>query len=134
MIESMWSLFPKSSLKSVLNCFFLVELSVTAQKPSNCMSCPAERNIDTRNFEKTDKYSHFTTDITYLNCKVNCLTIQSFILMSYFVYVKAPLLATSRFAMQNMQPLLIITSVWTLSTFYITLFSGQLCLVAFLTK
>ena len=36
------------------------------------LTCPSERNIDIRNTEKSNKYAHFTTDITHLSCKVNC--------------------------------------------------------------
>ena len=66
------------------------ELCVTSQKPDIVildkhnktihlyeLTCPAERNIDTRNFEKTNKYSHFTTDITHLSCKVNCFEVST---------------------------------------------------------
>ena len=72
----------------------------------------------------------------------NLLTLQSLILMSYFLYFWAPFLATFRFAMPKLAtiseniwvPHGLIASVWTLSTFYIALFSEKLCPVAFLTK
>ena len=63
----------------------------------------------------------------------NLLTVQSLILMSYFLYFWAPFLATYRFA----QPKLAIfsenvwvphglhVSVWTIQTFYIALFSEK---------
>ena len=35
------------------------------------LTCPAERNIDARNLEKSNMYAHFTTDITHFTCKVN---------------------------------------------------------------
>ena len=41
------------------------------------LTCPAERNIDTRNNEKSNKYAHFTTDITHLSCKVNCFEVST---------------------------------------------------------
>ena len=66
------------------------ELCVTAQKPDIViidnhkkaihlyeLTCPAERNIDARNLEKSNKYAHFTTDITHLSCKVNCFEVSS---------------------------------------------------------
>ena len=66
------------------------ELCVTAQKPDIViidnhkkvihlyeLTCPAERNIDTRNTEKSNKYAHFTTDITHLSCKVNCFEVST---------------------------------------------------------
>ena len=53
------------------------ELCVTVQKPDIVilnkhnktihlfeLTCPLEKHIDTRNLEKSNKYSHFTTDIT----------------------------------------------------------------------
>ena len=36
---------------------------------------PAEKNINIRNTEKSNKYAHFTTDITQLSCKVNCFEV-----------------------------------------------------------
>ena len=36
-----------------------------------------ERNIDTRNNEKSNKYAHFTTDITHLSCKVNSFEVST---------------------------------------------------------
>ena len=64
------------------------ELCVTVQKPDiviienhtksihlHELTCPAERNIDIRNIEKSNKYAHFTTDITHLSCKVNCFEV-----------------------------------------------------------
>ena len=66
------------------------ELCVTSQKPDIViidnhmkaihlyeLTCPAERNIDTRNNEKSNKYAHFTTDITHLSCKVNCFEVST---------------------------------------------------------
>ena len=41
------------------------------------LTCPAERNIDTRNNEKSTKYAHFTTDTTHLSCKVNCCEVST---------------------------------------------------------
>ena len=41
------------------------------------LTCPAERNIDARNLEKSNKYAHFTTDITHLTCKVNCFEVST---------------------------------------------------------
>ena len=41
------------------------------------VQCPAERNIDIRNTEKSNKYAHFTTDITHLSCKVNCFEVST---------------------------------------------------------
>ena len=35
------------------------------------LTYPAERNIDTRYTEKTNKYSHNPSDITHLKCKVS---------------------------------------------------------------
>ena len=72
----------------------------------------------------------------------NLLTVQSLILMSYFWYFWAPFLATYRFAMTKLAtfsenirvPHGLHVSVWTISTFYIALFSEKLCPVAFLTK
>ena len=66
------------------------ELCVTSQKPDIViidnhmkaihlyeLTCPAERNIDTRNNEKSNKYAHFTTDITHLSCKVNSFEVST---------------------------------------------------------
>ena len=36
------------------------------------LTVPLTMNIEQRNAEKTQKYSHFTTDITGHNCTVNC--------------------------------------------------------------
>merc|ERR1712016_379509 len=60
------------------------ELCVTSQKPDIVivdnhkkaihlyeLTCPAERNIDTRNIEKSNKYAHFTTDITSLSSRAS---------------------------------------------------------------
>ena len=41
------------------------------------LTCPSEKNIETRHTEKSNKYSHFTTDITLYTCKVNCFEVSS---------------------------------------------------------
>ena len=41
------------------------------------LTCPAEKNIDTRNAEKTNKYSHFASDITHLKCRVKCFEVST---------------------------------------------------------
>ena len=66
------------------------ELCVTSQKPDIVildkhkqtihlfeLTCPAERNLDTRHEEKTNKYAHFTTDITHFKCKVSCFEVST---------------------------------------------------------
>ena len=66
------------------------ELCVTAERPDIViidnhkksihlfeLTCPAERNIETRHTEKSNKYAHFTTDITELSCKVNCFEVST---------------------------------------------------------
>ena len=55
--------FPIYPEKHVLNIF---ELTV-----------PLAANIDQRHAEKTQKYSHFITDITGYECKVNCFEVSS---------------------------------------------------------
>ena len=78
----------------------------------------------------------------YIYMGGNLLTVQSLILVSYFLYFWAPFLATYRFAMPKIATLSeniwapdgLHASVWTISTFHIALFSEKLCPVAFLTK
>ena len=41
------------------------------------LTCPSERNIEARNLEKTNKYSHFAADISELKCKVNCFEVST---------------------------------------------------------
>ena len=41
------------------------------------LTCPAERNIDQRHTDKSNKYAHFTTDITHLSCKVSCFEVST---------------------------------------------------------
>ena len=66
------------------------ELCVTVQKPDIVilnnhektihlfeLTCPLEKYIDTRHTEKSNKYFHFTTDITEYKCKVNCFEVSS---------------------------------------------------------
>ena len=66
------------------------ELCVTVQKPDIVilnkhektihlfeLICPLEKYIDTRHTEKSNKYFHFTTDITEYKCKVNCFEVSS---------------------------------------------------------
>ena len=66
------------------------EFCVTTQKPDIVivdhnkktihlyeLTCPSEKHIDTRHKEKTDKYSHFTTDITHYTCKLACFEVSS---------------------------------------------------------
>ena len=66
------------------------ELCVTVQKPDIVilnnntkeinlfeLTCPSEKHIETRHKEKSDKYAHFTTDITAYKCKVNCFEVSS---------------------------------------------------------
>ena len=66
------------------------ELCVTVQKPDIVilnkhnktihlfeLTCPLEKHIDTRHLEKSNKYSHFTTDITEYKCIVNCFEVSS---------------------------------------------------------
>ena len=66
------------------------EFCVTAEKPDIViidhhkkiihlfeLTCPSERHIDTRHKEKSNKYSHFTTDITLYNCRVYCFEVST---------------------------------------------------------
>ena len=66
------------------------ELCVTSQKPDIViidnhnkklhifeLTCPSEEHIDTRNTEKSNKYAHFSTDITGYSCIVNCFEVSS---------------------------------------------------------
>ena len=72
----------------------------------------------------------------------NLLTVQSIILVSYFLYFWARFLATSRltrpklatFSENIWAPDGLHVSVWTISTFYKASFSEKLSSVAFLTK
>ena len=41
------------------------------------LTVPLAANIDQRHAEKTQKYSHFITDITGYECKVNCFEVSS---------------------------------------------------------
>ena len=41
------------------------------------LTVPLTVNIDQRNVEKTQKYSHFITDITGFSCTVNCFEVSS---------------------------------------------------------
>ena len=41
------------------------------------LTCPAEKYIDTRNTEKSNKYAHFLTDIKYFKCTVSCFEVSS---------------------------------------------------------
>ena len=41
------------------------------------LTCPAEKNIEARHTEKSNKYAHFSTDITNLACKVNCFEVST---------------------------------------------------------
>ena len=41
------------------------------------LTCPAEKNIEARHTEKSNKYAHFSTDITNLTCKVNCFEVST---------------------------------------------------------
>ena len=66
------------------------ELCVTALKPDIVildrekkkihiyeLTCPGEKYIDTRHLEKSNKYAHFTTDITEYKCTVSCFEVSS---------------------------------------------------------
>ena len=66
------------------------ELCVTAQKPDIVildnhkksihlyeLTCPGEKHIETRHTEKSNKYSHFITDITQYKCSVDCFEVSS---------------------------------------------------------
>ena len=66
------------------------EVCVTSQKPDIVivdnnnktiqlfeLTCPSEENIDTRHLEKSNKYHHFSTDITELKCKVHCFEVST---------------------------------------------------------
>ena len=66
------------------------EICVTAEKPDIVildnhkkqihlfeLTCPSEKYIDTRNTEKSNKFGHFLTDITYWKCTVNCFEVSS---------------------------------------------------------
>ena len=66
------------------------ELCVTTQKPDIVilnrqaktislfeLTCPSEKNIEERHTEKSNKYSHFTTDITDYKCKVEAFEVSS---------------------------------------------------------
>ena len=66
------------------------EICVTTEKPDIViidkhnqeihlyeLTCPAERNIDQRHTDKSNKYAHFTTDITHFSCKVSCFEVST---------------------------------------------------------
>ena len=66
------------------------ELCVTTQKPDIVilnkqaktinlfeLTCPSEKNIEDRNTEKSNKYAHFTSDITDYKCKVECFEVST---------------------------------------------------------
>ena len=41
------------------------------------LTCPLEEHIDTSHMEKSNKYAHFTTDISDYNCKVDAFEVSS---------------------------------------------------------
>jgi hypothetical protein len=41
------------------------------------LTCPSENNIDQRHTEKSNKYAHFTTDISEYKCRVNAFEVSS---------------------------------------------------------
>ena len=41
------------------------------------LTCPSEKHIDTRHIQKSNKYSHFTTDITHFTCTVNAFEVST---------------------------------------------------------
>ena len=41
------------------------------------LTCPSETNIEARHVEKSNKYSHFSTDITQFTCKVYCFEVST---------------------------------------------------------
>ena len=41
------------------------------------LTCPSEKNIEERHTEKSNKYAHFTTDITDYKCKVEAFEVSS---------------------------------------------------------
>ena len=66
------------------------ELCVTSQKPDIViidnhkqtihlfeLTCPAERYIDIRNTEKSNKYAHLAIDLTHLSCRVTCFEVST---------------------------------------------------------
>ena len=75
------SWWPQSQVVGLLTIFWAVATPVPTVYPIPShlyeLTCPAERNIDARNLEKSNKYAHFTTDITHLSCKVNCFEVST---------------------------------------------------------
>ena len=70
-------------------CSIPPELYVTVQKPDIVilnkhnktihifeLTCPLKKYIDTRHLEKSNKYSHFTTDISEYCSAVQCSAVQ----------------------------------------------------------